>query len=105
MSSADSSIHPPDSALASGIPLVPGSEFDSAFEAKVLAITSEYFPGSAEVEEMFDPQEPEERWRVIIVKAPGDPDDRLKAKDAWRERILREFGPENALRYTLFALP
>jgi hypothetical protein len=106
MSSVDPSIHPTVPHQASDIPLPSqGSGYDAAFEAKVLAITSEYFPGPYEIEETFDPQEPEHRWRVIVVQHVGSIQDIQTAKQAWRERILNEFAPEDALRYTLLALP
>src|SRR5690349_16461098 len=107
MSSVDpTAIRTSNSGRSADIPLSSqGSGYDAAFEARVLAITRKYFPGPYEIEETFDPQEPEHRWRVIVVNTHAAVHEILALEEAWREQIHHECGPENALKYTLFVLP
>jgi hypothetical protein len=106
MSSADPSIHRHEVPLAPAVPLHShGDGRDPHLEARVLALVSEFFPGPVEIEEIFDPSEPERKWHMIVVSAAGTTEELLAVESLWRRRYVQEFTPDELWRYTLAVVP
>ena len=74
-------------------------------QEKALAIRAEIFPGPASVEWIFDPSEPEEQWRVIVVSVRGELDQILEKQRQWHRRMFEAFGPEEVLNFTICPKP
>jgi hypothetical protein len=106
MSSIDPSTRPAQLTGSAQIPLHgPEIDFDPALEARAVAVVNEFFPGPVEIEENFDPSEPDRRWRVILVYATGTDEELLAKEAAWRKRALEQFTPDEIWRYTLLVVP
>jgi hypothetical protein len=106
MSSADPRLHSHDAAVTPDAPVVTApDDFDPALEARAVALVQEFFPGPVEIEEDFNPSEPEHKWRVIVVESTRPLDQISAAKALWRQRVIREFTPDESLRYTLVVVP
>jgi hypothetical protein len=107
MSSADPSIHqlPSQHAPEGQIPLHSENSWDPEFEARAVGIVQQFFPGHVEVEESFDPSEPERKWHVLAVDASGSIEEIRAAKAAWRQRVIEEFKPAEIARFTLLVVP
>lgn len=61
--------------------------------AQALAITAEiYSAGPFEVEEGFDPEHPETRWREIVVPVTGTVREIVDRKTIWHRRMISELG-------------
>jgi hypothetical protein len=101
MSSVDPSLqrHEPS---APEVPIYPpADDFHPALEARVLAITRRCFPGPMEVEASHNPEEPEHRWRVVVVHARPTSEETDAATVDWHQQMIQELGPDQFLRYTI----
>jgi hypothetical protein len=58
--------------------------------AQALAITAEIYSGPIDVEEEFDPEHPEIRWRVIMVQDSGSLAEVMERKNRWHRRMILE---------------
>jgi hypothetical protein len=100
-----SSVNPStrSSQVDAAVPIVPSAtDFDPELESKVLEITRSCFPGPLEVEDNCDPEEPERRWRAMVVNARSTPGETERARTAWHRQMCQEFEPDQRLRYTIF---
>jgi hypothetical protein len=106
MSSIDPAMQRADLQVAAEVPLHgQESDFDPKLEARAIAVVNEFFPGPVEIEENFDPAEPDRKWRVIVVHAAGTDEALLAKEAAWRKRVIEQFTPDEILRYTLLVVP
>jgi hypothetical protein len=53
------------------------------------------------VDDNFDPQEPERRWRVIYATPHASDEATESAEAQWRRRMFDALGPDNVWRFTL----
>jgi predicted transposase YdaD len=51
----------------------------------VVDMTREFF--KCEVEEDFDPEDPENPWQVVIVTAQGEPQELVELQKEWHRRV------------------
>ena len=60
---------------------------------QALAITAEIFPGPSAVQDEFDPENPADKWRTIVVHAKGSISDIVDRKSDWHKRMIAALGP------------
>ena len=58
---------------------------------EVIRMTQELFSSPVAVEQMSDPEAPNESWTVLSVEATGDVKELVKRRCEWHERLARQF--------------